>query len=97
MNFRNVEGIWTTIGIVSFGPSSCVHNIPSVFTRIQSYLNWIETVMYRNNSIITSTAASLIPWSMTTEAFNASNSINVPNYSILFASLVAAYLSTCAP
>ncbi|XP_023018674.2 brachyurin [Leptinotarsa decemlineata] len=30
------------VGIVSFGPENCMLSLPSVFTRVNKYVNWIE-------------------------------------------------------
>eukprot|EP00092_Neocalanus_flemingeri_P033869 GFUD01036831.1.p1 GENE.GFUD01036831.1~~GFUD01036831.1.p1 ORF type:complete len:416 (+),score=104.28 GFUD01036831.1:97-1344(+) len=36
---------WSVAGIVSFGPSVCGQDVPGVYTRVESYLDWIETVI----------------------------------------------------
>ncbi|KAF4517252.1 hypothetical protein B566_EDAN011636, partial [Ephemera danica] len=36
------DGYVTLIGIVSFGAVNCMANAPSVYTRVTSYLDWIE-------------------------------------------------------
>ena len=59
MNFKNVNGIWTAIGVVSFGPSSCVRGIPSVFTRIQSHLDWIDSIRNGINRMADAITATL--------------------------------------
>lgn len=58
MNFRNADGIWTVIAVVSFGPSSCARGIPPVFTRIQSHLDWINAIKQRVNRIVTTATVS---------------------------------------
>ena len=35
---------WAAIGIVSFGPTRC-GSLPSVLTKVQSYLPWIGSVI----------------------------------------------------
>ena len=55
MNLKKADGSWTAIGIVSFGPAGCAHGIPSIFTRIQSYLDWIDAVKNGTNWITTTT------------------------------------------
>jgi len=40
--------IWTQHGVVSFGPGvgyGCESNLPNGFTRTESYLDWIESVI----------------------------------------------------
>ena len=32
---------WTVSGVVSFGPSSCGNIVPGVYTRVDSYTDWI--------------------------------------------------------
>jgi len=34
---------WTAIGIVSAGRFMCEDRVPGVYTKISSYLNWIES------------------------------------------------------
>ena len=42
--FREDDGNYTEVGIVSFGhPSGCENGYPAVFTRVTSYLDWIQT------------------------------------------------------
>jgi len=44
MVFREDDGRDTKVGIVSFGhPSGCENGYPAVFTRVTSYLDWIQT------------------------------------------------------
>ena len=47
MNFKNADGTWTVIGIVSFAPD-CLNSV-GVFTRVSSYLDWIESVKSQPN------------------------------------------------
>jgi len=47
--FREDDGRYTEVGIVSFGhKSGCENGFPAVFTRVTSYLNWIQ----RNTDIV---------------------------------------------
>ena len=42
--FREDDGRYTEVGIVSFGhKSGCENGYPAVFTRVTSYLDWIQT------------------------------------------------------
>ena len=34
---------WTQIGLVSYGTGTCGVGIPGVYTRIDGYLDWIES------------------------------------------------------
>jgi len=36
------NGRYVVGGIVSFGPKSCAHTIPGVFTKVKNYLDWIR-------------------------------------------------------
>ena len=50
------DGNWAVIGVVSYGPQQCAHDgkIPGVYTRVDQYLDWIETE--------TNKAKSRYPW-----------------------------------
>lgn len=53
MNYYDLAtGKWILIGVTSFGSASgCEKGYPNGFTRVRSYLDWIEgTVKYNNNS-----------------------------------------------
>lgn len=39
------SGVSTLVGVVSFGVS-CGTNLPSIYTRIASYVDWIESVVW---------------------------------------------------
>ena len=39
---RESDGVWTQVGIVSFGASSCCQGFPVGFARVTSFLNWIS-------------------------------------------------------
>lgn len=39
------SGVSTLVGVVSFGVS-CGTHLPSVYTRIASYMEWIESVVW---------------------------------------------------
>ncbi|NWX03387.1 CTRL protease, partial [Caloenas nicobarica] len=38
-------GIWTLIGIVSWGNSNCNVNVPAVYTRVSEFRNWIDYIV----------------------------------------------------
>lgn len=40
-----VNGVSTIVGIISFG-ISCGTQIPAVYTRVASYTNWIENIVW---------------------------------------------------
>jgi len=42
------DGKWYQAGIVSFGPSPCDTHIPSVFTRVAGFRDWIEKTVEQN-------------------------------------------------
>lgn len=42
-NVENNLPYWYLVGIVSFGPTKCgTKNIPGVYTRVSSYLEWLS-------------------------------------------------------
>jgi secreted trypsin-like serine protease len=42
--YQESDGRFTEVGIVSFGSSAgCERGYPAAFTRVTSYLDWIET------------------------------------------------------
>ena len=49
VNFKNADNSWTAIGVVSYkhflGNCQNDSTLPRPFTRVSSYLNWIECVM----------------------------------------------------
>ena len=54
MNFKNANGTWTVIGIVSFGSNQgCMFGYPDVFTRTKFYLDWIDWHFKRDNNLST--------------------------------------------
>jgi len=42
------DGRWYQAGIVSFGPKPCDTQIPTVFTRVAGYRDWIEKTVEQN-------------------------------------------------
>jgi len=38
----NENYLWMVAGIVSFGPSSCAREVPGVYTKVASYIDWIN-------------------------------------------------------
>ena len=43
MNYSAKDERFILIGMVSFGPRNCgVTNIPGVYTKVSSYIDWIE-------------------------------------------------------
>jgi hypothetical protein len=40
--YKNTDNIHSLIGVVSFGPETCVHNgLPNVYARVTEVLGWI--------------------------------------------------------
>ncbi|NXW88597.1 CTRL protease, partial [Alopecoenas beccarii] len=39
------DGIWTLIGIVSWGNSYCNVNVPTIYTRVSKFRSWIDYVV----------------------------------------------------
>lgn len=40
--------VYSVLGVTSFGPASCgFKNSPSVYTRVSSYLDWIESIVWQ--------------------------------------------------
>ncbi|EFX82218.1 hypothetical protein DAPPUDRAFT_33543, partial [Daphnia pulex] len=49
MNFKQSDGTWKQIGIVSFvSASGCQRGYPSGYTRLSSYATWVQSVMSSN-------------------------------------------------
>ncbi|XP_068081115.1 serine protease persephone isoform X2 [Anabrus simplex] len=50
LSFKPVAAtqIHSIVGITSFGPNPCSSNIPSIYTRVSKYLNWIECLVWPN-------------------------------------------------
>jgi trypsin len=38
---RSIDGIWYLYGLTSFGDKSCDPKMPSYYTKISFYFNWI--------------------------------------------------------
>ena len=46
MVYRELSGEpWTQVGLVSFGTSECGVGDPGVYTRLDGYLDWIDSKM----------------------------------------------------
>ena len=41
----NVDGTWEVAGVTSWGRGGCAPHIPSVYTRVSTYLDWISGIM----------------------------------------------------
>ncbi|XP_074651405.1 uncharacterized protein LOC141906106 isoform X2 [Tubulanus polymorphus] len=46
---KNADGKWATLGIVSWGAKCGSASIPGVYTRVQAFLEWIDTEMKLNS------------------------------------------------
>ncbi|XP_074650633.1 uncharacterized protein LOC141905597 [Tubulanus polymorphus] len=46
---KNEDGKWITVGIVSWGAECGSYKTPVVYTRVQSYLEWIATEIAENS------------------------------------------------
>ncbi|XP_069724403.1 chymotrypsinogen 2-like [Phaenicophaeus curvirostris] len=42
------DGVWTLVGIVSWGSSTCDPNVPAVYTRVTSLRDWINSILTAN-------------------------------------------------
>jgi secreted trypsin-like serine protease len=38
--------VYSIVGMKSFGPSKCGAKVPAVYTRVMSYLDWIEGIVW---------------------------------------------------
>ena len=92
MNFKNPDGSWSTIGIVSFGNGSCIIGTPTVFTRIGPYIDWIQSVRYDFKLTTVPSTSSVIAKTTQTTAKpykGEANSITIPAAMIIVCLLVA--------
>ena len=57
MHFRQSDGTWLQIGVVSFGSNKgCEEGYPNGFTRVSSYASWIhDTIQLIANSAFSHT------------------------------------------
>ena len=39
---RGPSGSWYQLGIVNYGSTKCGDGIPGVYTKVSSYMDWIE-------------------------------------------------------
>lgn len=46
--FPETENIATIVGITSFGPDCNPNKLPTVYTRVAHYLDWIEPIVWPN-------------------------------------------------
>ena len=80
VNLKNADNSWTAIGIVSYKHTlgSCQNDstIPRPFTRVSSYLDWIECVIsdgkWNNSSCFNESITTIT--SPTTSTLSATNS-----------------------
>ena len=40
---KDLNSLWYLAGIVSYGTSQCGVGIPGIYTRVPTYIKWIET------------------------------------------------------
>ena len=43
---KNKKGIYTLIGIVSYGTGCGLRKYPGVYTKVASYMDWLDENMY---------------------------------------------------
>jgi secreted trypsin-like serine protease len=48
-----VDSYWTIIGVTTFGPGSQCGNAPDVFTRVTSYLGWLDQILGTTSNVPT--------------------------------------------
>lgn len=55
------DGSWQQIGIVSFGASfGCQQGYPNGFTRVSSFIRWIENIIREENTYNRSAVTRLV-------------------------------------
>lgn len=43
---RSIAGVWFLLGVPSFGARDCASDIPSVYTGVSEYVDWIRETIY---------------------------------------------------
>lgn len=54
------NGVWVLEGITSFGSDDCVTHQPSVYTRVSSFVDWIDLTIAAGNRLSAS-SSDLLP------------------------------------
>ena len=58
--FTEAGGVFTQLGIVSYG-YGCATHLPGVYTRLDSYTDWVRNITKEDNSVDSYTASAILP------------------------------------
>ena len=99
VNFKNADNSWTAIGIVSYGyflgDCQTDSTIPRPFTRVSSFLNWIDCIMsdgkLNNSSCSINESKTTIKSSLTST--QSATNISQPTESVTNSSMISSQTS----